>query len=40
MAVQLRNQSTGKYDPISLGEIMRRIDPGEGRMRTARQFAA
>jgi 2-dehydro-3-deoxygluconokinase len=27
-----------KYDLLSLGEIMLRLDPGEGRVRTARQF--
>jgi 2-dehydro-3-deoxygluconokinase len=27
-----------KYDLLSLGEIMLRLDPGEGRIRTARQF--
>ena len=27
-----------KYDQISLGEIMLRLDPGEGRVRTTRQF--
>lgn len=27
-----------KYDLISLGEIMLRFDPGEGRIRTAREF--
>ena len=27
-----------KFDQISLGEIMLRFDPGEGRIRTARQF--
>jgi 2-dehydro-3-deoxygluconokinase len=29
---------SGKYDLIALGEIMLRLDPGEGRIRTARQF--
>src|SRR5205814_8740113 len=29
-----------KYDLIALGEIMLRLDPGEGRIRTARQFTA
>jgi 2-dehydro-3-deoxygluconokinase len=28
------------FDQISLGEIMLRLDPGEGRIRTARQFTA
>jgi len=27
-----------KYDMVALGEIMLRLDPGEGRIRTARQF--
>jgi 2-dehydro-3-deoxygluconokinase len=40
MAVPLRDQSTCKYDQISLGEVMLRLDPGEGRIRTARQFTA
>ncbi len=29
-----------KYDLISLGEVMLRLDPGEGRVRTARSFTA
>lgn len=29
-----------KYDCISLGEVMLRLDPGEGRIKTARQFRA
>jgi 2-dehydro-3-deoxygluconokinase len=40
MAIQLRDKSTCKYDQISLGEVMLRLDPGEGRIRTARQFTA
>jgi 2-dehydro-3-deoxygluconokinase len=39
MAIQLRDKSTCKYDQISLGEIMLRLDPGESRIRTARHFA-
>ena len=27
-----------RYDMIALGEIMLRMDPGDGRVRTARQF--
>src|SRR5438093_5501021 len=27
-----------KYDMIALGEIMLRLDPGDGRIRTAREF--
>src|SRR5271154_7198141 len=40
MAIQLREKSTCKYDQISLGEIMLPLDPGEGRIRTARSFTA
>jgi 2-dehydro-3-deoxygluconokinase len=29
-----------KYDMLALGEIMIRLDPGEGRVRTAREFKA
>src|SRR6266404_5761282 len=29
-----------RYDLIALGEIMLRLDPGEGRVRTAREFKA
>ena len=28
------------YDLVSLGEIMLRLDPGEGRIRSTRQFHA
>src|SRR5579859_205961 len=38
MAIQLRDKSTCNYDMLSLGEIMLRFDPGEGRVRTARTF--
>lgn len=38
MAIQLRDKSSCKYDQISLGEIMLRLDPGESRIRTARHF--
>ena len=38
MSIQLRDKSTCKYDQISLGEVMLRLDPGEGRIRTARNF--
>src|SRR6202020_1687172 len=30
--------SNRRWDSLSLGEVMLRIDPGEGRIRTARQF--
>jgi 2-dehydro-3-deoxygluconokinase len=34
----VRPKSECKYDCVSLGEIMLRLDPGEGRVRTAREF--
>lgn len=39
MAVlNLKPESECKYDIVSLGEIMLRLDPGEGRVHTTRQF--
>ena len=38
MAIQLREKSTCQFDLLSLGEVMLRLDPGEGRVRTARRF--
>lgn len=38
--LELRSSSDCKYDCVSLGEIMLRLDPGEGRVRTARGFTA
>ena len=40
MSLPLRDPSTCHYDQISLGEVMLRLDPGEGRIRTARRFDA
>jgi 2-dehydro-3-deoxygluconokinase len=40
MSLTLRDPSTCLYDQISLGEVMLRLDPGEGRIRTARHFTA
>ncbi|MGF1531407.1 MAG: PfkB family carbohydrate kinase [Puniceicoccaceae bacterium] len=36
----IKDSSACAYDCISLGEIMLRLDPGEGRVHTARQFTA
>jgi len=36
----VRPASQCRYDAVSLGEVMLRLDPGEGRIRTARQFRA
>jgi 2-dehydro-3-deoxygluconokinase len=38
MAIQLRDKSQCKYDMLALGEIMLRLDPGETRIRCAREF--
>ncbi|MCR5545982.1 MAG: sugar kinase [Lachnospiraceae bacterium] len=40
MELNLRDRSECKYDAVSLGEVMLRLDPGEGRIRTARNFRA
>ncbi|MBQ2054573.1 MAG: sugar kinase [Eubacterium sp.] len=34
----LKSREECKYDMLSLGEVMLRMDPGEGRIRTARSF--
>jgi 2-dehydro-3-deoxygluconokinase len=34
----IKSSDTCKYDLLSLGEIMLRLDPGEGRIRTTRNF--
>ena len=36
----LRPAADCAYDVVALGEVMLRLDPGEGRIRTARQFRA
>lgn len=38
--IELRPASECQFDLISLGEIMLRLDPGEGRIHTAREFKA
>lgn len=38
--LQLRPASECEFDLVSLGEVMLRLDPGEGRVRTTRQFNA
>ncbi len=38
MSLPLKSASECAYDQISLGEVMLRLDPGEGRIRTARRF--
>lgn len=36
--LEIKSPETCKYDMLALGEIMLRLDPGEGRVRTARDF--
>lgn len=38
--MQLRPRETCRYDLVSLGEVMLRLDPGEGRVATTRTFQA
>lgn len=39
MAIDLRSADDTRWDCVSLGEVMLRLDPGFGRVRTARSFA-
>ena len=38
--LQLRAATSCRWDVVALGEVMLRLDPGEGRVRTARTFRA
>jgi 2-dehydro-3-deoxygluconokinase len=38
MTFSLRPADECRYDAVALGEVMLRLDPGEGRIRTARNF--
>lgn len=38
MSIPIKDAASCAYDIISLGEIMLRLDPGDGRVRTARRF--
>ncbi len=40
MELKVKDSASCKYDIVSLGEIMLRLDPGDTRIRTARQFTA
>jgi len=40
MTLKLRSESECRWDLISLGEVMLRLDPGDARIHTARRFAA
>src|SRR6476619_162866 len=38
MIVQLRDREECRYDAVSLGEVMLRLYPGDGRIHTTRTF--
>ena len=40
MNLQIKSKNECTYDEVSMGEVMLRLDPGEGRIRTARSFNA
>ncbi len=40
MGLTIKSPKSVAFDQISLGEVMLRLDPGEGRVRTARSFTA
>lgn len=40
MSLSIRPVEDCRYDAVSLGEVMIRLDPGEGRIRTSRSFRA
>lgn len=40
MSITLRNAADCRWDLVSLGEVMLRLDPGEGRISTTRTFQA
>jgi 2-dehydro-3-deoxygluconokinase len=40
MSLPIKTAQQCQFDQISLGEVMLRLDPGEGRVRTAREFKA
>jgi 2-dehydro-3-deoxygluconokinase len=36
----IKNAAECRFDEVSLGEVMLRLDPGEGRIHTTRRFTA
>src|SRR3954451_23552244 len=40
MSLSIKSAKECTFDQLSLGEVMLRLDPGEGRVRTAREFKA
>jgi 2-dehydro-3-deoxygluconokinase len=39
MPLEIKDKTACRWDQVSLGEVMLRLDPGEGRVHTARSFA-
>jgi 2-dehydro-3-deoxygluconokinase len=40
MTLQIKPAGSGRFDLVSLGEVMLRLDPGDGRIHTTRSFQA
>ena len=40
MSLTIKPANEVAYDCLSMGEVMLRLDPGEGRIHTSRQFTA
>jgi 2-dehydro-3-deoxygluconokinase len=40
MGIEIKSAESCEYDIVSLGEVMLRLDPGDGRVRTTRSFTA
>ena len=40
MSIEIKSPESCAYACVSLGEVMLRLDPGEGRVHTTRQFTA
>ena len=40
MPLAIKNAESARYDLVSLGEVMLRLDPGDGRVTTTRTFRA
>ena len=38
MILNIKDKQKCTFDAVSLGEVMLRLDPGEGRIRTTREF--
>src|SRR5436853_654507 len=38
MSITIKSKNDCRWDLLSLGEVMLRLDPGDGRVQTARQF--